>query len=64
MAYFKIWKDTRGEYRLTLKGGNHETIFTTEGYTTKAGATNAKQVVTSTSSLTQVVDSTVNSYSR
>lgn len=58
MAYFKIWKDTQGYYRLTLKGGNHETIFTTEGYVSKSSALNAKSVVTSTNALTQVIDNT------
>ncbi len=64
MSYFRIWKDTQGKYRLTLRGGNNEVIFTTEGYNTKAGLLNAKRVITSTTELTRVVDATLTSLSR
>lgn len=37
---FEIWKDKKGEYRVRFKY-NNEVMFSTEGYTTKAGAQNA-----------------------
>jgi uncharacterized protein YegP (UPF0339 family) len=37
---FEIWKDKRGEYRARFKY-NGETIFSTEGYSSKASAMNA-----------------------
>lgn len=37
---FEIWKDKRGEYRVRFKY-NSETIFSTEGYSSKASAVNA-----------------------
>lgn len=32
IMYFKIFKNTKGEYYWTLKAGNHETICWSEGY--------------------------------
>lgn len=37
---FEIWKDKKGEYRVRFKY-NGETIFATEGYSSKSSATNA-----------------------
>jgi uncharacterized protein YegP (UPF0339 family) len=37
---FEIWKDKKGEYRVRFKY-NSETMFSTEGYTSKASAQNA-----------------------
>lgn len=37
---FEIGKDKRGEYRVRFKY-NSETIFSTEGYSSKASAVNA-----------------------
>ncbi len=37
---FEIWKDKAGEYRVKFKF-NAETMFTTEGYSSKAAAQNA-----------------------
>lgn len=37
---FEIWKDKRGEYRVRFKY-NSETIFATEGYSSKSSAQNA-----------------------
>ena len=37
---FEIWKDKRDEYRVRFKY-NSETIFSTEGYSSKASAQNA-----------------------
>jgi uncharacterized protein YegP (UPF0339 family) len=39
-AQFVITKDSKGEYRFALKAGNGETIATSEGYASKAGAQN------------------------
>ncbi|MEO9601390.1 DUF1508 domain-containing protein [Parasphingorhabdus sp.] len=37
---FEIWKDKKGEFRVRFKY-NSEIIFSTEGYSNKAGAQNA-----------------------
>ena len=37
---FEIWKDKKGEYRVKFKY-NSETMFSTEGYSSKASAKNA-----------------------
>jgi hypothetical protein len=37
---FEIYKDKAGEFRVRFKY-NNETIFSTEGYASKAGAKNA-----------------------
>lgn len=37
---FEIWKDKKGEFRVRFKY-NSETMFTTEGYASKASAQNA-----------------------
>ncbi|MEN3974462.1 DUF1508 domain-containing protein [Emcibacter sp. SYSU 3D8] len=37
---FEIWKDKAGEYRVKFKY-NSETMFSTEGYSSKASAQNA-----------------------
>jgi uncharacterized protein len=37
--YFYLYKDTRGEWRWTLRSGNHEPIsVSSEGYVSKQGA--------------------------
>lgn len=42
MAYkFEIYKDKAGEFRVRFKAGNGNTMFSTEGYTTKASAKDA-----------------------
>ena len=42
MAYvFEIHKDRKGEFRVRFKASNGETMFTTEGYTSKVSAKNA-----------------------
>jgi uncharacterized protein YegP (UPF0339 family) len=42
MAYkFEIYKDKAGEFRVRFKAPNGETMFSTEGYSSKASATNA-----------------------
>lgn len=42
---FVIRKGADGQYRFVLKAGNGETIATSEGYTTKAGARNGIESV-------------------
>ncbi len=37
---FEIWKDQKGEFRVRFKY-NSEVIFSTEGYSSKAGAKSA-----------------------
>jgi uncharacterized protein YegP (UPF0339 family) len=42
MAYvFEIYKDRKGEFRVRFKASNGETMFSTEGYTSKVSAKNA-----------------------
>ncbi len=36
--YFKIFKDTAGEYRWTLYAANHEPVAVSEGYTRRESA--------------------------
>ncbi len=44
--YFDIYKSKRnGQYWWVAKGGNHETLCSSELYTTKAAAKNAIRVV-------------------
>ena len=42
MAYtFEIYKDKAGEFRVRFKAPNGEKMFASEGYASKAAATNA-----------------------
>jgi uncharacterized protein YegP (UPF0339 family) len=42
MAYvFEIYKDRKSEFRVRFKASNGETMFSTEGYTSKVSARNA-----------------------
>jgi uncharacterized protein YegP (UPF0339 family) len=42
MAYkFEIYKDKAGEFRVRFKAPNGETMFSTEGYSSKGSAKNA-----------------------
>lgn len=41
MAYFVVYKDSRGEFRWRLKANNHEIVATGEGYIQKQSAINA-----------------------
>jgi uncharacterized protein YegP (UPF0339 family) len=45
MGKFVITKRTNGEFQFNLKAGNGQTILTSEGYTTKAAATNGIESV-------------------
>lgn len=61
VPYLVIWRDRLGQYRLTLRAGNNEIIFTTEGYVQKASAENAARIVKTLNSATRVVDLTLQS---
>ncbi len=54
--YFILWRDRLGQYRITLKGANHEIIVTTEGYTVKASAQNALRLLRMSNLYTPVQD--------
>ena len=45
MGKFVINKSTKGEFRFNLKAGNGQTILTSEGYSSKSGATNGIESV-------------------
>lgn len=56
MAYkFRIWKDKAGEYRVSFKY-NAETIFWTEGYSSKASAKNAIDSIQKNGPDAEIVD--------
>ena len=38
MAKFEVYKDRKGETRFRYRASNGETMFTSEGYTSKASA--------------------------
>lgn len=58
MAYtFEIYKDRAGEYRVRFKY-NAETIFSTEGYSSKASAQNAIEALRKNVNLAQIADRT------
>jgi hypothetical protein len=41
MAYkFEIYKDKAGEFRVRFRAANGQLLFSTEGYSSRAGATN------------------------
>lgn len=52
---FRIWKDKRGEYRVNFMY-NAETIFATEGYSSKASAQNAIDSILKNGPGAEVVD--------
>jgi len=54
---FEIYKDKAGEFRVRFKY-NAETMFSTEGYTTKASAKNAIQSIKTNGPAAEIVDST------
>jgi len=53
---FELYKDKRGEYRFRLKAGNGEIIATSEGYASKAGATNGIESVKKNAATAETVD--------
>jgi uncharacterized protein YegP (UPF0339 family) len=54
---FEIYKDKAGEFRVRFKY-NAETMFLTEGYTTKASAKSAIQSIKTNGPAAEIVDST------
>ncbi|MGF7160174.1 hypothetical protein FHS85_001797 [Rhodoligotrophos appendicifer] len=59
MAYkFVITKDKAGEFRVNFKY-NAETMFSTEGYTSKASAQNAIESFKKNGPVAEVVDESV-----
>ena len=36
---FEVYKDKAGEFRVRFKAANGQTLFSSEGYSSKAGAT-------------------------
>ncbi len=56
MAYsFEIYKDKAGEFRVKFKY-NSETMFSTEGYSSKASARNAIESIIKNGAGAEVVD--------
>lgn len=53
--YFTI-ESASGGYRAHIYGGNHELVFWTEVYTTKAGALNAIEMVSAGAATAPVYD--------
>ena len=45
LGKFELYKDKRGEFRFRLKASNGQTILASEGYKTKASATNGIESV-------------------
>jgi uncharacterized protein YegP (UPF0339 family) len=56
-SYFTIRKDRDG-YRARLFSANHELVWWTEGYVTKANAVNAIRIAVATNATTPVIDRT------
>ncbi|MDX3910957.1 MAG: DUF1508 domain-containing protein [Sphingobium sp.] len=56
MAYsFEITKDKKGEYRVRFRY-NSETMFSTEGYSSKASAKNAIESILKNGPCAEIVD--------
>lgn len=55
--YFEI-VPASGGYRARIRGGNHEIMFTSEVYTTKASAQNAINVVKAGAAVGSISDAT------
>ncbi|MFM7349977.1 MAG: YegP family protein [Erythrobacter sp.] len=53
--HFEIYKDKAGEYRVRFKY-NSETMFSTEGYASKASAQNAIESIKKNGPAAEVVD--------
>lgn len=53
--YFEI-VSASGGYRARIRGGNHEIMFTTEVYSTKASARHACEVVKNNALLATIYD--------
>ena len=53
--HFEIYKDKAGEYRVRFKH-NSETMFSTEGYSSKASARNAIESIKKNGPAAEIVD--------
>lgn len=58
MAKFRLFKDSKGEYRFTLIADNGEAVAQSEGYKTKQGAENGINVVKRIAATAYVDDQT------
>jgi uncharacterized protein YegP (UPF0339 family) len=59
MAYkFEIYKDKKGEFRVRFKASNGETMFSTEGYTSKVSARNAIKSLLKNGPTAEIEDNT------
>lgn len=56
--YFAIHRSSNRQYYFTIKGGNHETLATSETYVAKASAQNAINVIARGAATARVVDNT------
>ncbi|MBC7669807.1 YegP family protein [Caulobacter sp. DWR2-3-1b2] len=60
MAYkFVIKKDKKDEFRVNFVASNGETMFSTEGYASKASAKNAIESILKNGPTAEVVDETL-----
>ncbi len=55
---FEIYKDRAGEFRVRFKAPNGEKMFASEGYSSKAAATNAIKSILKNGPGAAVLDST------
>ncbi|WP_425963158.1 YegP family protein [Rhizobium nepotum] len=58
MYKFEIYQDRAGEYRFRFKASNGETMFSSEGYETKASAIHAIESIKRNSPGADTVDLT------
>lgn len=56
--YFQVLRARGGGYFARIKGENHETMFSSEVYRTKASAIHACQVVQENAATAEIYDST------
>lgn len=55
---FELYTDASGEYRFRLKAANGQVIAASQGYTTKAAATNGIDSVRANAADAELVDQT------
>lgn len=55
---FEIYKDKAGEFRVRFKAPNGEKMFASEGYSSKAAATNAIKSILKNGPGAEIVDNT------
>jgi len=54
--YFAIYRSSNGQYYFNIKGGNNETMATSETYVAKSSAQNAINVIKAGAASARVVD--------